>query len=128
MAKRGPKPMPEEDWVKIKRFQKNGCSRAFAADMTGWSNKVVGRTYESNTYQEYLNSASGNTSKTKDIKKQTDESQTEENELNDLINHLQNALNIAIKLKVRRSPEKDDDEYLKSIYEAFGSDNVEEVS
>ena len=75
-----------------------------------------------------MNSASGKTSKVKENKKQTDENETEENELNDLVKHLQNALNIAIKLKVRRSPEKDDEEYLQSIYEAFGRDNVEVIS
>ena len=39
----------------------------------------------------------------------------EENDMNDLVEYLQAALNIAIRLKVRRSPEKDDEEYLKSI-------------
>ena len=52
----------------------------------------------------------------------------EENDMNDLVSFLQSALNIAIRLKVRRSPEKDDDKYLQSIYEAFGRENVEVIS
>ena len=55
---------------------------------------------------------------------------TERNdELSQLIDHLQKALNIAISINIRRSHDKDDDddEYLKKIYETFGTD-VQEVS
>lgn len=45
-----------------------------------------------------------------------------------MVDHLQKALNIAIKISARRSPDNDEDEYLQKIYEAFGRDNVQEVS
>lgn len=51
-----------------------------------------------------------------------------DDELAQIIDHLQKALNIAIKISVRRSSDGDDDEYLQKIYEAFGKDTVQEVS
>ena len=53
---------------------------------------------------------------------------SQDDEFAQMVDHLQKALNIAIKISVRRSPDNDDDEYLQKIYEAFGRDNVQEVS
>ena len=57
MANQGRKPMPEDIYLKIKEFQKQGCTNvAFVADQVGWSKKVVSRSFAANTYEEYLQS------------------------------------------------------------------------
>ena len=55
-------------------------------------------------------------------------SDSQDDEFANMVDHLRKALNIAIKISVRRSPDHDDDEYIREIYETFGRDNVQEVS
>ena len=106
MPKRGPNPMPEDVWQKIKEYQKHGCKAAFTARMIGWSNKAVGRAYRSDSYAEYLASASPKKKPEKlidpsdfmspeDAKKWSDATDTVE-KLVDYISHNRDALENAI--------------------------------
>ena len=136
MAKRGPLPMPESEWLKIKQFQKEGCKAAFTARMTGWSQKVVGRAYKSKTYDEYTQSSSSKkASKDKSDKEINDNSTAEREcfmdlgsqlyeELGLMMEHWEKARKLAYEIRSGCAV-KDDDYYLNRLYETFGASDVE---